>query len=189
MFIVNTHRHNFKQTRTLWNTHAFPHMHKLSTHSISAVDCSKSIYNPILLPSFNCMFSVCNISEDGKLVQFQQVYWRKTIHVCPVCEESFPPGHIMRHRREAHPGYRRVLTETICEFCGGKLSNRYIAERHRALHLKKERRKEAVPFLCSVCGMSFRVKERLIEHQANHTGEKRYVRCSFLIISAFSWAL
>lgn len=101
---------------------------------------------------------------------------RKKIHVCPVCKEGFRAGFLRRHIREVHQSRESMH----CVPCNKTFANQYTARRHQAWHAiietegkrEKQRGKEKLRSLCSVCGMTFENNTKLKIHATVHTGYK-----------------
>uniref|UniRef100_A0A8D8SRH1 Zinc finger protein 26 n=2 Tax=Cacopsylla melanoneura TaxID=428564 RepID=A0A8D8SRH1_9HEMI len=85
---------------------------------------------------------------------------------CPHCDKSYSKKFsLTMHNLNKHdPSKKRV--PTACTICGKTVINMFVHMRN--IHDQPERR----PYMCDICGASFKTTSALHTHQPIHTGER-----------------
>ncbi|XP_042242831.1 zinc finger protein Xfin-like [Homarus americanus] len=97
---------------------------------------------------------------------------------CGICEESFTDVDVLcDHYTNSHTGDQEVY----CDVCSVGCATDQQLEQHKQLHLFEEQQSmihtiptEEFPFVCPVCGKSFRKHQEFVRHHRAHTHEKSY---------------
>jgi len=86
------------------------------------------------------------------------------VEVCEFCDQTFPPGKLLNHKRENHK------QRTECTECGKNFVSDSKLKRHQLVHTKE------TPFECSVegCGKKFSLDYNLKTHMRLHSGERPF---------------
>ncbi|XP_050688675.1 zinc finger protein 729-like isoform X2 [Eriocheir sinensis] len=97
---------------------------------------------------------------------------------CGICEESFTDVDVLcDHYTNSHTGDQEVY----CDVCSVGCASEQQLEQHKHLHLFEEQQSiihtiptDEFPFVCSICGKSFRKHQEFKRHHRGHTQEKNY---------------
>ncbi|KAG0725829.1 Zinc finger protein 208 [Chionoecetes opilio] len=97
---------------------------------------------------------------------------------CGICEESFTDVDILcDHYTNSHTGDQEVY----CDVCSVGCASELQLEQHKHLHVFEEQQSiihtiptEEFPFVCNMCGKSFRKHQEFKRHHRSHTQEKNY---------------
>ncbi|KAK8382304.1 hypothetical protein O3P69_015324 [Scylla paramamosain] len=97
---------------------------------------------------------------------------------CGICEESFTDVDVLcDHYTNSHTGDQEVY----CDVCSVGCASEQQLEQHKRLHLFEEQQSiihtiptDEFPFVCAMCGKSFRKHQEFKRHHRGHTQEKNY---------------
>ncbi|XP_068202334.1 zinc finger protein Xfin-like [Palaemon carinicauda] len=97
---------------------------------------------------------------------------------CGICEESFTDVDILcDHYTNCHTGEQEVY----CDICSVGCATDQQLDQHKQLHIIEEEQSiiqttptDEYPFVCNVCGKSFRKQQELIRHRRVHSQDRNY---------------
>ncbi|CAL4208875.1 unnamed protein product, partial [Meganyctiphanes norvegica] len=97
---------------------------------------------------------------------------------CGICEESFTDVDVLcDHYTSCHTGEQ----ELYCEVCSVGCATESQLQQHRNLHIYEEQQSiiqtlptDQYPFVCHICGKSFKKLQELTRHHRIHTQEKNH---------------
>ena len=85
---------------------------------------------------------------------------------CQICGKAFSTiGNLSQHLKILHSGEKVV--KATCSVCGKTFSRKSKSEidRHMRIHTGER------PYICEICGISFKLKETLKKHMLTHNGK------------------
>lgn len=134
---------------------SFLKAHMAAQHRLAKCDiCQKTYSSAIYL-------------REHKILVHTKAEDQRYSHQCDQCDEVFTQRKYLRTHKVRRHKEKRFKCEV--ETCAKEFSFPYAFRRHMAVHADER------PFICSVCGNSYRTKTYLKSHLRLHTGQKPYV--------------
>ncbi len=88
---------------------------------------------------------------------------------CPDCGKVFPYRQVVRHMAINHTG----VTRHACETCGERFYDRvHLRDHEESVHEKQEKK-----WICQICGKSFAVKTKYMNHVNEHNRSQTVFPC------------
>ncbi|XP_059044823.1 zinc finger protein 700-like [Achroia grisella] len=87
-------------------------------------------------------------------------------HACSFCHKRFLHLETLQVHKKSHEGENLVLK---CNFCLEEAADDEALTTHEATHTGPK------PYLCTICGKSYKRRETMIYHRKHHKPEKEYI--------------
>ncbi|XP_068625837.1 zinc finger protein 493-like [Battus philenor] len=102
-------------------------------------------------------------SVKSKMVE--KSHHRKRPHACEYCQKRFLHLATLQVHKKSHEGEELVLK---CHYCLMKMDGGEALRVHEASHEGPK------PYLCTLCGKSYKKRETMMYHRKHHTAEKEF---------------
>ncbi|KAL0808347.1 hypothetical protein ABMA28_012832 [Loxostege sticticalis] len=96
----------------------------------------------------------------------KQKKYKKRPHACEFCHKRFLHLETLQVHKKSHDGENLVMK---CNFCLETMVDEPSLREHEATHTGPK------PFLCTICGKSYKKRETMVYHRKHHKPDKDYI--------------